>query len=578
MKIKWNVSGFSVFKRMFILYSFVILFIYIILIGLFVNNIDESSNELISTRQGQNRAYMESLEEQLDNVYQQEVNLSVYPEVVKLAYSVYVDNYEKSQLVLELIQRLESIQSLHPIIEDIVITFPGQQIAISANQGYQSMEEDSWDNENSYDDFSRLSRTENKMVLNFTYPLKYSLSEDYIPDYRIQVKLSERVLKESLQNLGLEEKSSGLLWFRLAQEAFLWDNEENRVKADMTPEDYLQMVSQRDNIGKYGDYQYLAQGADRYPIYLITFIDNGIIRDIVLEYILTLTIIVLIVSGLFVMSLILTQKLLVKPVREMMSAFESIQKGDFDVRIYHEPHDEFNFLYKGFNESAQYIQELIQNLYDQECLLQNAELAQLQSQINPHFLYNSFFIINRMAKNESYELITKFVTSLAKYYRFMNKETQMFIDLETEVAHMSNYMDIQQIRFEDKIKVEKAELCQELARVKVPKLILQPVVENAYIYGMANKLAEGLIRISYKKDGDFLLIIIEDNGEEANLEMIRAMKAQLQDPDYAKENHALYNIDKRLTLAYGPESGITIGLSSLGGIKISLIINLKEND
>jgi two-component system sensor histidine kinase YesM len=182
-----------------------------------------------------------------------------------------------------------------------------------------------------------------------------------------------------------------------------------------------------------------------------------------------------------------------------------------------------------------------------------------------------------MAKNEDYELITQFVTSLAKYYRFINKEQSDSIHLMAEIEHMTNYIDIQQMRFGDKIKVEIGELPESIQMISVPKLILQPLIENAYEYGLVNKLSDGLIHIIYEYDGRFIKIIVEDNGDEADELLIYKMRERLVSNEEKEKGHALYNINRRLKLAYGKSSGLGIEKSVLGGIKVILSIDCEKH-
>ena len=230
-------------------------------------------------------------------------------------------------------------------------------------------------------------------------------------------------------------------------------------------------------------------------------------------------VVLLVISILFFEILYQTNTAVNKPLKKVVQAFGQVQEGNLEIRIFHKPQDEFQYIYSSFNRMVERIQELIENVKEQGRLLQNAELMQLQSQINPHFLYNSFYLIRIMAKNESYDQIIQFVTSLAKYYRFLNKEVEQNIPLSREVEHMENYIDIQQMRFGDKITVHKGQLPESAAGFLVPKLILQPVIENAYNYGMSDILKDGQIAISYSLKEPYLCIVIEDNGGGAGAEI-----------------------------------------------------------
>lgn len=568
-----KVREFSVFNRLFILYSLMLVVIYIVLIVVFLSNINRSSLELINSKHIQAENYEEYIVRQLDSIYTQQVNLINNSDVSRLAYAVYSNKYEKNQLVLDLLRTIEGIQSMNPLIEDIIVTFPDQDITLSTEEGYKKESAYDWEKIASGSEYNYLVTYDQKLILNFTYPLMFSVSENYVPDCNIQVVISREILEQGLGIFADDRGSGAAIWFDL-ENNFVIDPLSRTVISEFVKDSNIAGFSTKEEqFQVFDQYQLVISSSSKYPVYLIAYIDRSVLNQIKIKYILILTLVMLLISGMFAFSLIYSKRIVVKPVQELMQAFSRLQEGDFDVRIYHEPHDEFNYLYLGFNKAVEYIQELILNIYEQENLLQNAELAQLQSQINPHFLYNSFFIINRMAKNESYELITKFVTSLAKYYRFINKESKHFIPLNEEVEHMMNYIDIQQMRFGEKIDVDIEPLPSVIAQHSVPKLILQPIVENAYNYGLSNKLDHGLIRIRYLVEERYIKIVVEDNGEDATDELVVRIRAQIQEKQKMNENHALTNINRRLSIAYGTTCGIDVSLSELGGIAITLVMD-----
>ncbi len=566
-------NKFSVFKRLFIVYLLTFVVIYIVIIWMFLSNINRTSEEQISQNTSRIEAYLGNLEQQLDIIHNQQINLMNTDDIRKLAYSVYNNNYERTQLILNLLREIESSKSVDLLIEDIILTFPEQHIILSSREGYQDCVSGCFDEPDPGMRLNTLISVEDRLAMNFSYPLTSSSSTDYIPDFNIQIILSKAELTESLKLLRNERGSGAGIWFQTREEIILENNPEGIVESHADELFEIISSSPEETVTEAGDYQFIVLRSSKYPMSIISFTDKKIITGMLTRYISVLTALMLIIGLMFIFSLIFTKKAVIKPLHEIMSAFEKIQNDDFSVRIYHEPHDEFNYIYHGFNKTATYIQELINNIYEQENLIQNAELAQLQSQINPHFLYNSFFIINRMAMNEDYEQITKFVTSLAKYYRFINKETKNYISLAREVEHMQNYIAVQQMRFEDKIKVVIQPLPAELTEVNVPKLILQPVIENAYNYGLVNVLENGIINVGYRRSENLLSIIIEDNGEEADTALVAKMIDNLKDDSGFSENHALTNINRRLVLVYGRDCGVFISLSDMGGIKIELKIN-----
>lgn len=558
---------FSVLTKLFVIYSLVIVFIYICLVGIIINHLNQTTNRLIESKKEQTSHFLVNLEQMLDVIYNHEIGLTNSGNTTKIAYKFYKDEYEKSRLILEQIITIQNIQALSPIIENIIITYPLEQITLSSKDGYNKGIKSGWKHIKKGAEYNYFIEYEDHIVMNFTYPLMYSESKDYVPNFNIQILLSNDYLSESL-NSFIDDRGSGASIVFTLPNNFIIESDHGSI---------LKMIYNKKKVkhNSGSGYELINSNSMKYPLQIVSFIDRQVIDDIKLKYIIMLTVIMIIITFVYVFSLVYTKNIVIKPLKELMSAFDKIQNGDFTVRIFHEPNDEFNYLYKGFNRSVSHIEELIANIYKQESLIQNAELAQLQSQINPHFLFNSFFIINRMAKNESYELITKFVTSLACYYRFINKKTKDFIPLSEEIEHMNNYIEVQQMRFGDKIFVNKESISNEIKDFLVPKLILQPLIENAYNYGLANKLENGLIKISYKMKDSLIKIYIEDNGEDVNENLISSMTETLK-YTHKGENHALNNIHRRLKLAFGEFSGIMVDKSSLGGIRVILNIYVKN--
>ncbi len=570
-----KVRNISVFSRLVVVYSITIMAIYIVMVILLMNHSNRSSRGLVETRQLQTQTYMENLETQIDMIYDQQINLSNNEAVTKLAYSIYKDDFEKTQLILSLIQTIQGVQALNPLIEDLIITFPAESVVVSARNGYDKTAYDADKNLIAAATYNALLADKGRLGLKFAYPLMSAITSDYVPDYIIQVVLSEAAMRQTLNVFEDDQGSgAGLVYQDTQQQLIIGGGDSGVIKTwlEAGTTDMAAALKKLQIAGT--SYRFVASSADKYPLTLVSYINNQLLDQILIKYVLLLTLLTVAISSLFFAALIYTKRIVVKPLREMIDAFEHLQKGDFGIEIHHEPHDEFNYIYHAFNDTVAHIRKLIADIYEQENLLQNAELEQLQSQINPHFLYNSFFIINRMAKNESYDQITQFVTSLAKYYRFINKEQSNSVALEVEAEHMNNYIDIQQMRFGDKIQARVEAVPDELRALKVPKLILQPLIENAYNYGLANKLSDGIIRVAYRVSEGFLEICVEDNGEEAGDGLIVQLNERLEKGEAQEKNHALMNIDRRLKLAYGDGSGVRICRSGLGGLQVVLRIGM----
>ena len=141
---------------------------------------------------------------------------------------------------------------------------------------------------------------------------------------------------------------------------------------------------------------------------------------------------------------------------------------------------------------------------------------------------------------------------------------------------METYVYIQQMRFVDRIRVEIGTLPEEVKDYLVPKLILQPLVENCYNHGLKNKLGDGLILVSFELDGDRLTITVADTGEEMTQDKLEKLQQRVADTDDASVSHALANIRRRLELAYEDSDMLKLSIGELGGLCTELTFDLKQ--
>jgi two-component system sensor histidine kinase YesM len=223
------------------------------------------------------------------------------------------------------------------------------------------------------------------------------------------------------------------------------------------------------------------------------------------------TLAALIIITLFTFS---TNRFINRPLSKLVNSFREVEGGNLEIRIRHDHNDEFGYLYKRFNAMVENLDVLIHQVYKQKILAQKAELKHLQSQINPHFLYNSFFSLHNMVVNGDYENVELFTRQLGTYFQFVTRSAADVIPLEKEVAHARIYADIQSRRFRNRIKLEFEDLPEELRNIPVPRLIVQPLIENAFEHGLKNTVSDGLLRVTFTSGDGRLVISVEDNGKE----------------------------------------------------------------
>jgi two-component system sensor histidine kinase YesM len=262
-----------------------------------------------------------------------------------------------------------------------------------------------------------------------------------------------------------------------------------------------------------------------------------------------------------------------KPLTTLVDSFKKVQSGDISARIQHEGKDEFGYLYASFNDMAENLQNLIEQVYQQKILVQNAELRQLQAQINPHFLYNSYFLLHRMIKREDYYNAVRFSKLIGEYFQFVARNSVTEVFLRSEAEHARIYTDIQAVRFDGRIRIEFNDLPDESADIEVPKLILQPIIENAFVHGLENKVRDGLLIISFNRTRTGFAISVEDNGDELTDAKLAELDNNLRGEGDGIENTGLINIHKRIRLMYGAKSGISLSRANIGGLKATIFIH-----
>jgi len=382
----------------------------------------------------------------------------------------------------------------------------------------------------------------------------------------------DKIQKELEVLLGTE--SSGAFLFNLEEGFYIsaYDNDE-----------MAQAVQKNLTVDKQGNYKAIQRININGEKYLVCVTAKGIMGNLV-QYIKEETILLpirnfqsqffvvmslMIVFSIFLISYL--KKIIHKPIQVLMDGFERMETGDFNYQIDEEEKNEFGVLYEGFNETQNRILKLINEVYVQKNLADHAQMKQLQAQINPHFLYNSFFILSRRIKKGDYKNAMDLADYLGEYFRFLNRDSSDYIPLREEVQHAISYAKIQESRFSGRIKIEFEELPERIEGILMPRLTLQPLIENVFEHGLYNKLENGLLRVSFFVTEKGAVVSVEDNGEECTDEMIHNLQQKLFSKNDG-EITGIINIHKRLMHYYRGEGRLIIERSDLGGLKISVVL------
>lgn len=263
------------------------------------------------------------------------------------------------------------------------------------------------------------------------------------------------------------------------------------------------------------------------------------------------------------------------PVKKLSRAMKEVQNGDFNYRIKHKRSDEMGRLMDTFNYMVYKIDMLIKEVYQERLAQKNAELEALQSQINPHFLYNTLDTVNWMLLRKKEYEISGIVVSLGEMMKYAINRSSRTVTLREEIHYVSNYLLIQKERMEDMLEYEIA-VPDEYELVQVPRLILQPLVENAIVHGIEDG---GRVSVRAYGVSGACCLEVRDNGIGMDEEQLWRLRCGAGEP---KQNHTsigVENVDKRIRLYYGDACRLQIESAPGKGCVVSFripVLHRKE--
>ena len=278
--------------------------------------------------------------------------------------------------------------------------------------------------------------------------------------------------------------------------------------------------------------------------------------------------------ALFCLCAMLSLRMVRKPIVKLMDAYGKIEAGDYAACVDGgEKIEEFAYLANGFNSMAAKLNDTVNRLYKQEIYAQRMELSQLQMQINPHFLFNSYFMMDRLLQQGDYETASELSNHLGEFFMYINRDGRRYVELSAEWEHMHSYAMVQLLRYNRRLRLEIEPVPDAFRAYIVPRLILQPIMENSIEHGLAHTRQNGLSSLRFEWDERFLRIVVEDNGGDVTDELIETLSGRIRRYDApGQETTALINIHRRLQLFYGGEYGLRFSRSALGGLKTEILL------
>ena len=266
-----------------------------------------------------------------------------------------------------------------------------------------------------------------------------------------------------------------------------------------------------------------------------------------------------------------------RPIRDLCDLTEKVAGGDFSVKTQVEAGDEIAVLTRSFNDMTEEIGILVDDIRKKQENLRIIENRLLQEQINPHFLYNTLDAIVWLAEENKSAEVVKMVTSLSDFFRTTLSKGHDYITVKEERTHIESYLEIQQFRYQDILDYE-IRMDEEIYGYIIPKLTLQPLVENALYHGIKNKRGKGKILITGKKQGDKIIFQVIDNGKGMTEEELNSLRKKMAGTDTGDEEKGfgVSNVNQRIKYYYGEEYGVFFESRENEGTNATIIIAAKN--
>ncbi|MFD1176928.1 sensor histidine kinase [Paenibacillus puldeungensis] len=571
---RWNRH--SIVHKLLVTFLLVVLPLYIIGISITFYSSNQMRAEVERANESKLRFYYSHLEFELQRITRLVAEYSIDDTLASFSARLPIMNqYEVDNNLNNIFTKLKQIRETSPYIADVVYFLPVINKRVSVQDGVRDVTQEDW--QSLSDTMGNLGGPVS-VYQNELYVLRrspFNLDNQVPPNFLLGIKLSTPELELRLKEYAVTGGSNITLEFGSNNEYVL---STSRPAPKLSPNPERPSEEKTVSVQRYSQ-----DDSFHYSLYdhnnhfrLTASIPNSVLLKPIRVFTSLLWLLTLLSLITIVLFSVWSFRAIHRPISILIRGFEKAEQGQTGLHITHSRKDEFGYLYARFNDMLRRLHTLIEENYVQRIRTGEAELKHLQSQITPHFLYNSLFSIKQMAEVENVELIKEFSDYLGQYFRYMTRDFAQEVTLKQELDHALVYLAIQRIRFGPRIQAEVDEMDQDCSSIIVPRVLLQPILENVFEHGLQQKASGGLLRMKYEKTNDMLTIHIEDNGDVLTEEDLYRLQQQLSQQEITRgEITGLLNVNQRLRIKFGPSYGLQVERSALGGLCVKVNIPRK---
>ena len=569
----------SLFKK--IISVFLIVIAPIFILGIYIRNWGASTvrEELSKSSTAQIEFYLNQLEQEIERLKILQYTCLNDESLNRLAvqYSIMSD-YEIVSNLKQLQSRLITIAYSSSYVKNVSAHIFSIHKTVSSTRGVDPLDLKAYERTKDAAGLTgaQIIRYEDRLYLTTVYPSDKTGSNS---SYVIEIELNQDAFKEDMEQFNIYPDSGSYLIDLTNRKEIAMANKGKILQSDSILEDFGTTHQSGTSLRKIDSFRYYSVYArsDYLNMLLLRYLPENLVFTPMRNFTNWIWIFVMVSILVIAIFTLTMNRFINKPIKKLVEVFRQVENGNLQISLNTDDVEskEFAYLYARFNKMVDSLNMLIDQAYKQKILTQRAELKQLQAQIKPHFLYNSFFIINTMAQTGDDNLI-EFTNHLGEYYRYLTRNAADIIPLHEEIEHARTYTSILSMRFTKNLTVEFGSCPKEFEQYPVPRLILQPLIENAFEHAAEKRMKDRIISISFEIREERLHITVEDNGTSlSEEELIKLQKTLVLQPDDG-EVTALININRRLKLQYDEISGVVLYRSPLGGLGVELILGPRR--